>query len=187
MKKKKLLLALALILLMLTNTGCIGVNKNFKFLRNQVFENLDSNFDKTIEFSIGKSAFLFLSNFIDVDDEESENIKNMLKDVSHISIGIYERDNKNEIANSKFPQKLLSRISQNLEVEDWESIVKVNSNDETIGIYVKENDSEEINEMFAVILSDNEMVMLDLNGNLNSLTEQVIEQQGFGTKITNRH
>ena len=187
MKNKRLLITFALILLMLTNTGCIGVNKNFKIIRNQVFNNLNTNFEKTIEFSIGKSAFLFLSKFIDVDDEESENIKNMLEDVSHISIGIYERGNKNKTTSSKISQKLLTKISQNLEVEDWESVVTVNSNDETIGIYVKENDSEEINEMFAVILSDDEMVMLNLNGNLNSLTEKVIEQQGFGTKITNRY
>ncbi len=185
MKNIKLLPLLALVSLLITTTGCIGVNKNFKNLRNQVFDSLNENFDKTIEFSLGKSAFMFASKFIDTDEEEDENIKDMLKDVSNISIGIYEREEKNNFTESS--GEILNEISDNLEINNWDSIVKVNGKDETIGIYIKENDMEEINEMFAVILSNDEMIMLKLNGDLNTLVDRVIEQQGFGIKITDRH
>ncbi len=187
MKNIKLLPLLALVSLLITTTGCIGVNKNFKNLRNQVFDSLNENFDKTIEFSLGKSAFMFASKFIDTDEEEDENIQDMLKDVSNVSIGIYEREEKNNFTTTKSSGRILNKISNNLEVDDWDSIVKVNGKDETIGIYIKENDSEEINEMFAVILSNDEMVMLKLKGNLNTLADKVVEQQGFGIKITDRH
>ena len=187
MKNIKLLPLLALVSLLITTTGCIGVNKNFKNLRNQVFDSLNENFDKTIEFSLGKSAFMFASKFIDTDEEEDENIQDMLKDVSNVSIGIYEREEKNNFTTTKSSGRILNKISDNLEVDDWDSIVKVNGKDETIGIYIKENDSEEINEMFAVILSNDEMVMLKLKGNLNTLADKVVEQQGFGIKITDRH
>ena len=185
MKNIKLLPLLALVSLLITTTGCIGVNKNFKNLRNQVFDSLNENFDKTIEFSLGKSAFMFASKFIDTDEEEDENIKDMLKDVSNISIGIYEREEKNNFTESS--GEILNEISDNLEINNWDSIVKVNGKDETIGIYIKENDMEEINEMFAVILSNDEMIMLKLYGDLNTLVDRVIEQQGFGIKITDRH
>jgi len=188
MNKIKLLPLLALISLLITTTGCIGVNKNFKNLRNHVFNSLDESFDKTIEFSLGKSAFMFASKFVDTDEEDDENVKDMLKDVSRISIGIYEReDNTESLSEAKHSKNILRKISDGLQTDDWESIVKVTGQDETIGIYVKENETEDIKEMFAVILSDNEMVMLKLNGNLNSLADKVIEQQGFGVKITNRH
>ena len=185
MKNIKLLPLLALVSLLITTTGCIGVNKNFKILRNQVFDSLNENFDKTIEFSLGKSAFMFASKFIHTNEEEDENIKDMLKDVSNICIGIYEREEKNNFTESS--GEILNEISDNLEINNWDSIVKVNGKDETIGIYIKENDMEEINEMFAVILSNDEMIMLKLNGDLNTLVDRVIEQQGFGIKITDRH
>ena len=184
MKTKKIYLFFSIILLSVLNTGCIGVNRNFKIIRNSVLENLNTNFEKTIEFSVGKSAFLFAGKFMDIDDDESENIKEMLNDVSHVSIGVYEKENNEENYNNS--KLLLKRITNNLAVEDWESIVKVNGDDETLGIYIKENDTDEINEMFAVILSGNELVMLNFNGNLNSLAEKVIEQQGFGTKIADK-
>ena len=187
MKNIKLLPLLALVSLLITTTGCIGVNKNFKNLRNQVFDSLNENFDKTIEFSLGKSAFMFASKFIDTDEEEDENIQDMLKDVSNVSIGIYEREEKNNFTTTKSSGRILNKISNKLEVDDWDSIVKVNGKNETLGIYIKENDSEEINEMFAVILSNDEMVMLKLKGNLNTLADKVVEQQGFGIKITDRH
>ena len=188
MNRIKLLPLLALISLLITTTGCIGVNKKFKNLRNEVFNSLDENFDKTIEFSLGKSAFMFASKFISSNDDDDENIKDMLRDVSRIGIGVYEReDNVENLSDIKNSKNILRKISNGLQTDAWENIVKVNGKDETIGIYIKEDDSEEINEMFAVILSDNEMVMLKLNGNLNSLADKVIEQQGFGVKITNRH
>ncbi len=187
MKNIKLLPLLALVSLLITTTGCIGVNKNFKNLRNQVFDSLNENFDKTIEFSLGKSAFMFASKFIDTDEEEDENIQDMLKDVSNVSIGIYEREEKNNFTTTKSSGRILNKISNKLEVDDWDSIVKVNGKNETLGIYIKENDSEKINEMFAVILSNDEMVMLKLKGNLNTLADKVVEQQGFGIKITDRH
>ncbi len=183
MKTKTISLLITLVLLSILNTGCIGVNKNFKVLRNQVLKNLNTNFEETIEFSIGRSAFLFVGKFIN-DDEESENIKDMLKDVSRISIGVYETENVNDNYNNW--KSMLKKISNSLSVEDWENIVKVNNKEETLGIYIKENDTDEINEMFAVILSGNELVILSLNGRLNSLAEKVIEQQGFGTNIADK-
>jgi len=188
MKNKKLYMFFILILLAFTTTGCIGVDKSFKNLRSKVMKNVNDKFEKTIEFSLGKSAFLLFGKFMNSDEEENEKIKDMLKEVSHISIGIYEKENsKKNFADTKSLKKLINKISDGLEVDNWTNIVKANRKEETVGIYIKENESEKINEMFAVIISDDEMVMLKLNGNLDSLADKVIKQQGFGTRLTDRN
>ncbi|MEE9432309.1 MAG: DUF4252 domain-containing protein [Melioribacteraceae bacterium] len=181
MKSIKLFPIIALILLGLTSTGCIGVNKEYRNIRTQILDNLNDDFDKTIEFSVGKAGFFFASKFVKLvdDDDDIENIDEMLKHVSNINIGIYDR-----VTNSSEPTRsLLNNISDNMKENEYQSVVKTVDGDEMIGIFIKDNDSEEITEMFAVILSDDDLVMLKLNGNLNSLVETVMENEGFNVKF----
>jgi len=183
MKKIKLFPIIALILLALTSTGCIGVNKEFRNIRTQILDDLNDDFNKTIEFSVGKSGFFFASKFVKLVDEDDdiENIDEILRDVSNVNIGIYDR-----VTNSSKPTRsLLSEVSSSMRENEYQSVVKTIDGDEMVGIFIKDDDSEEITEMFAVILSDENLVMLKLNGNLNSLVETVVENEGFNVKFNN--
>ena len=183
MEKIKLFSIIALILLGLTSTGCIGVNKEFKNIRTQILDNLDDDFDRTIEFSVGKAGFFLASKFVKLadDNEDIENVDEMLKHVSNVNIGIYDRLS----SSSKSVRSLLNEVSSSMEDNNYSSVVKTIDGNEMVGIFIKDDDPEEITEMFAVILSDDELVMLKLNGNLNSLVETVIENEGFNAKFEN--
>jgi len=183
MKKIKLFSIIGLILLGLTSTGCIGVNKEFRNIRTQILDNLDDDFDRTIEFSVGKAGFFLASKFVKLadDNEDIENVDEMLKHVSNVNIGIYDRLS----SSSKSVRSLLNEVSSSMEDNNYSSVVKTIDGNEMVGIFIKDDDPEEITEMFAVILSDDELVMLKLNGNLNSLVETVIENEGFNAKFEN--
>ncbi|MCP5064412.1 MAG: DUF4252 domain-containing protein [Ignavibacteriae bacterium] len=183
MKNTKLFPIIALILLVLTSTGCIGVNKDFRNIRTQILDNLDDDFDRTIEFSVGKAGFFLASKFVKLadDNDDIENVDEMLKHVSNVNIGIYDRLTNS----SKSVRSLLNEVSNSMEDNNYSSVVKTIDNNEMVGIFIKDDDPEEITEMFAVILSDDELVMLKLNGNLNSLVETVIENEGFNAKFEN--
>lgn len=182
MKSIKLFPIIALILLALTNTGCIGVNKEFRNIRTQILDNLNDDFDKSIEFSIGKAGFFLASKFVKFsDDSDAEDIDKMLKHVSNINIGIYDRLTNN----SKSSRSLLNDVTKSMNKNNYQSIVKSIDDDEMVGIFINNDDSEEVTEMFAIILSNENLVMLKLNGNLNSLVETVVENEGFNVNFNN--
>ena len=185
MKNIKVIPIIALTLLGLMNTGCIGVNKEFKNIRTQILDNLDDDFDRTIEFSVGKAGFFLASKFVKLadDNDDIENVEEMLKHVSNVNIGIYDRLSNS----SKSVRSLLNEVSSSMEDNNYSSVVKTIDGNEMVGIFIKDDDPEEITEMFAVILSDDELVMLKLNGNLNSLVETVIENEGFNAKFENEY
>lgn len=55
-KTKIVLLFLGIALLA---SSCIGVNREFKNIRSQIMDNLDDDFDRQIEFSVGPVGFFY--------------------------------------------------------------------------------------------------------------------------------
>ena len=45
----------------LITSGCIGVNREFKNIRSQILDNLEDDFDRQIEFSVGPVGFFIAS------------------------------------------------------------------------------------------------------------------------------
>ena len=90
MNSKKINLFAISFLLIFISTSCIGVNREFKNIRSQILDNLDDDFDRQIEFSVGPVGFFVASQFVKFADTE-ENVDEMLSKVKNIHVGIYDQ------------------------------------------------------------------------------------------------
>ena len=159
-------------------SGCIGVNREFKNIRSQILESLDDDFDRQIEFSVGPVGFFVASQFVKFADTE-ENVDEMLSKVKNIHIGIYDRLS----TFSKPSLSLLQNITESIVDEDWKSLVKSIDGNEMVGVFVKDMDLEEIEEIFVVTLTDEELVLVKLQGKLGAIIEIIVRDHGHNLRI----
>ena len=160
-------------------SGCIGVNREFKNIRSQILENIDDEFDRQIEFSVGPVGFFVASQFVKFADTE-ENVDQMLSKVRNIHVGIYDR-----LSNFSKPSLgLLKSITYSIVDEDWKSLVKSIDGNEMVGVYVKDINPDDIEELFVVTLTDDELVLVKLQGSLGSIIEIIIRDHGHNLRIS---
>lgn len=178
MKNNKKYHIITFILIALLSSSCIGVNQEFKNIRSKVIDSLDDDFDRQFEFSIGPVGFFLASQFVKFADTE-ENVDQMLSKVKKMSIGIYDRHSNN----SKPSLSLLKNISSGLIDENWKSIVKSIDGNEMVGVYVKEDNPDDIEEIFIVTLTNDELIMVKLQGSLGSIIELVIREHGHNIRV----
>jgi len=162
----------------LISTSCIGVNREFKNIRSQILDNLDDDFDRQIEFSVGPVGFFVASQFVRFADTE-ENVDEMLSKVKNVHIGIYDR-----LSNDTRPSlSLLKTLSNSMIDEEWRPIVKTIDRNEMVGVFVKAQNPEDIDEIFVVTLTDDELVLVKLQGSLGSIIEILIRSHGHNLRI----
>lgn len=167
-----------LLIIAIVSTSCIGVNREFKNIRSQILDNLEDKFDRQIEFSVGPVGFFIASQFVKFADTE-ENVDEMLSKVKNIHVGIYDR-----LSNFSKPSlSLLRGITNSIVDEDWKSLVKSIDGSEMFGVYVKDKDPEDIEEIFVVTLTEDELVLLKLQGSLGSILEVIIRDHGDNLRI----
>ncbi|MBK8944468.1 MAG: DUF4252 domain-containing protein [Ignavibacteriae bacterium] len=160
------------------NSGCIGINREFKNIRSQILESLNDDFDREIEFSVGPVGFFIASQFVKFADTE-ENVDEMLSKIRNIQIGVYNR-----LSNFSHPSfKLLTNISKSFDDEKWKPIVKTIQENELTGIFLKENFHEDINELIIISLNDEELVLVKLQGNLGAIMDVIIRDYGHNIKL----
>jgi hypothetical protein len=160
------------------SSGCIGVNREFKNIRSQILDNLDDKFDRKLEFSVGPVGFFLASQFVKFADTE-ENVDEMLSKIKNVHIGIYDR-----LSNYSKPSlSLLKSVTKSFVDESWQPIVKSIQGNEMVGVFVKEENLDNINEMFLVTLTNDELVLLKLEGNLGSIIEIIIRDHGHNFEM----
>ena len=178
MKNNKKYHIIVFILISLLSTSCIGVNQEFKNIRTKIISSLDDDFDRQFEFSIGPVGFFLASQFVKFADTE-ENVDEMLSKVRNIHIGIYDR-----LSNFSKPSlSLLTSITNSIVDENWKSIVKSIDGNEMVGVFVKEENPDDIEEIFVITLTNEELVMVKLQGSLGSIIELVIKEHGHNFKM----
>jgi hypothetical protein len=179
MNYKKIKIVTVLVILTFLSTSCIGVNREFKNIRSQILDNLDDDFDRQIEFSVGPVGFFVASQFVKFADTE-ENVDEILSKVKNIHVGIYDR-----LSNFSTPSlSLLKNITNSIVDENWKSLVKSIDGNEMVGVFVKDLNPDEIEEIFVVTLTENELVLVKLQGKLGSIIEVIIRDHGHNLRIT---
>ncbi len=181
MKKIKTKYILLILTIAIFSSGCIGVNREFKNIRSQILDNLNDNFDRQLEFSVGPVGFFLASQFVKFADTE-EDVDQMLSKIKNVHIGIYDR-----LSNFSKPSlSLLKGITKSFVEENWNPIVKSIDGNEMVGVFIRDNNLEDINEMFVVTLTDDELVLVKLEGSLGSIIEIVIRNHGHEFELADR-
>ncbi len=180
MKPKKLKLVMGFLMIALLFTGCIGVDRSFRDLHDYVLASSDSQFEKEFEFSFGNVTIGMAEialNFADVE----EPIDEILSEVNSVQIGIYNSSSEEKFK-SNFEE--LKFITNKMKNAGWDCIVRSVDRNDMVAIFVRSHD-EELNQLFVIAINNDEIVLVEVLGNLHKVIEIAIREKGLNFAMKN--
>jgi len=174
MKSKKIKFVMGTILVALLFTGCIGVDRGFRSIRDYVLDPANNQFEKEFEFSFGTVSITMAELVMNFSDVE-EPIDEILSEVSNVQVGIYKNNSDVRINPSIEEAKFLTN---KMKKAGWDCIVRSVDRDEMVAVFVKAHD-DELNRIFVISVNDEEVVLAEVLGNLHKVIEIAIREKGL--------
>ena len=185
MKRSQILIIVSSIFSLTIFNGCIGVNEEFRSLRNTIFSNTDNEFEKEIEFSVGPAGLALAGMFVKfADDEEGRNVGEMIGEISRVQIGIYKNHNR---FNDDIDFTFLKEINKKMNKNGWQYIVRAIDHNELAAVYIRDDESENLREAFIIAMNDEDLIFANIYGDLNGLIETAIRQNGIHFETADRN
>lgn len=156
--------------------GCIGVDREFVSLRNDVMSSVGEKFDTSIQFSVGKLGLSFASFVVNTAHDEKY-VSEMIDNISNVKIGVYTRDLSSR--NSNIDYSFMDRIDEQLKKKGYQFMVRSREYSEVTLIYVNNNPDEFLNDLFVINLTDEELVMVDITGKLDRVVQIALEEKNI--------
>ena len=179
MKTKSIILLVVISFFLVTLTGCIGVNRQFSEVKNKIMGELGDDYKTEFQFSVGPALIHVSSLFVDLAADE-EYIDDMLREISSVQVGIY---NRIEGARYKADFSILNSIDKEMSKNGWKYIVRTIESDELTIIYISVDPEELLQKMYVINLSNEELVIVEVNGDLKKIIPYAIEERSFSLKI----
>ena len=165
---------LPILFLTLFLNGCIGINEEFGEIRDVVIKNFGGEYKSEVQFSVGSVGITVSSWFVDAAAEE-DMASDILDDVSSVQVGIYKK-----LRGSTSPGiNTLREIEDKMSQSGWKSIVRSSDNGELTAVYVRKNRSETLDRMFVISMDGDELVLVDVEGDLKEAIATVIREKGM--------
>jgi len=161
--------------LLILFTGCIGVNRQFGEIKDKILRDLENDYKTEFQFSVGSAAITISSWFVDLAVNE-EYIDDMIREISSVQVGVY---NKIEGSDARADFSTLKSIDKEMNSKGWKYIVRSIESDELTAIYISAEPEEILNSMYVIILSDKELVIIEVNGDLKKVLSYAIEARNF--------
>ena len=171
MKNKQIKIIVSLLLLTVLLSGCFGVDRSFRQIRNYILENTHGEFDKDFEFSIGSTGISLASVAVSFADSE-EPIDEILSEISSIQVGIYSNKDSAKIRTDFAGLKHLTNL---MEKAGWEFIVRSVGSDELTAVFVRVYENQ-LNRVFVISVNHEEMVLVEMYGNVEKVIEIAIRE-----------
>ena len=175
MKTKSITIIISVSLLLIFLTGCIGVNKKFSEVKDKIMGELGNDYKTEFQFSVGSETITISSWFIDLTADE-EYIDEMMREISSVQVGVY---NKVEGSDAKANFGTLQSIDEEMHNKEWKYIVRSIDNEELTAIYLSNDPGEILNKMYIINLSDEELVIIEVTGNLKKVISYAIEERNI--------
>jgi len=177
MKRNKALLAFVIVFTAYFFTGCFGVNAKFHRLKHSVLSKIGDNYYRDTEFGVGSFGLSLANTVVSFSNEnDAEEVRAMLKNVSHVQVGIYKRHNRGKINVSK---DFFCHTDNELTSQGWTYVVKDRDSKSLTTVYYKQNEDGQINELLVVSLDGRELVIADLEGDFDKLVAETVSRGNF--------
>lgn len=179
MKNKKFYNLIFIIFPVLFFTGCFGVNGEFKSIRNEILYDAKTDFETDTEFAVGSFGLAVAGSIVKLSDNK-ENVEEILENISHVQVGVYKKSINNNLT-SDF--NFVKKINKKMEKNGWRFIVRSKEDDKVTGIYVNNNYDVEFNRIFVISLNDDELVMVQVEGELEKVIEAALHDKKFAFEM----
>ena len=172
------ILFLPILLLPLFLNGCIEINEEFAEIRNEVIRNFGGDFKSEVQFSIGSAGITVSTWFVDAAAED-DIAAEILDDVSSVQVGVYKKLKRTD----KPDMNTLRDIESKMSTSGWKSIVKSCDKEELAAVYVRKDSGEILDRLFVISLEDDELVLVEVEGDLKEAISTVIREKGMKINI----
>lgn len=176
MKNKFYLFPIFLLPLFLN--GCLGINEEFENVRDVVLLSFGNDYKSEFQFSVGSVGVTVSSWVIDASSDD-EMASKILDDVSSMQVGVYKKLKGTNAANFK----ILNDIEPDMQKSGWKSIIRSSTDNELTAIYVRNDKEDLLNRLFVISLEDDELVLVEVEGDLREAMTNVIREKGMDIDI----
>jgi len=104
----------------------------------------------------------------------------MIREISSVQVGIY---NRIEGAKYKAGFNTLKSIDEEMQSNGWKYIVRTIDSNELTTIYISAEPEELLQKMYVINLNDEELVIVEVNGDLKKVISYAIEERSFNLKM----
>ena len=103
-----------------------------------------------------------------------------MREISSVQVGIY---NRIEGVENKASFGTLNSIDSEMSKNGWKYIVRTVERDELTTIYISSDPEELLDKMYVINLSGEELVIVEVNGDLKKVISYAIEEKSFNLKM----
>jgi len=170
---KRLLILLAGLML----SGCM-VSREISDVRRDIEKEFPgAEFDKEFVISVGPGFFNTVGWLAErVDDYDARRIADYLSEIRRVKVGVYRTEQLPYEGDLELES--LRRFNEN----GWELAVKVRDDDEMVWVLYREW-YDEVRDMFILVLDDENLVIVRVEGYLNRLLEKIVEDETYATRL----
>jgi Domain of unknown function (DUF4252) len=176
MKTKFYLLPIFLLPILLN--GCFGINEEFSSIRDVIIMSFGNDYKSEYQFSVGSVGITVSSWIVDV-SQDDELASDLLDDVSSVQVGVYKK-----LKNTVSPDfQILIDIEPDMLAAGWKSIIRSSKDDKLSAVYVRKNSTEILDRLFIINYDGDELVLVEVEGDLKEAVSTVIREKGMNIKI----
>ena len=173
MTHRYLPIALILLLTTVSLSGCIYSREIAQTRRDLERYYPDAEFDRQIIINLGPRSLHTVGWLAGLaPEEEAQMARDYLYEIDRVKVGVYEVERLPDL--DEFDPPALHRFAR----DGWEVAVKVQEDDEIIWVLYRERYNE-VSDLYAIVLNDEDLVLARVKGHLNTLLEKVMEDQYY--------
>ena len=172
--KNKIVLVVPVLFLLFISTGCIEVNDEFAGMRNKIISHFNNDYKSEVQFSVG-SVGITISSWIVGAAQDEEFVDDMMREVDGVQIGVY----KKLTSEDEKGFAVLNEIEEDMQEDGWKSFIRSYDNGEVTAIYLRTNPDEYLKRLFVISSDDDQLVIVEVEGDLKELISTVIREKSF--------
>lgn len=159
-------------LLLPATSGCIWAPELARLRKDLQRQIPQASFEKEFELSLGPVA-IGMARMITgmVPDDDAHLARDILGDVRHVEIAVYNAHHLPDIRHVQIPERL-ERMQNK---DGWEMAVKVRDNDEVVWLMYRMR-KDTIRDVYVVVLNDEELIMVKATGHLDNLVARALKE-----------
>ncbi len=163
-----------LIAVLFISSGCINVNKNFKQTSNKLINDFGNDYHREVELSAGPFMINVASWVVNF-SQDDEMVDDLMRQVSNVQVGVYTvtKDRGKEKAS------IMEKINNEMEAKGWQYIVRSYDTHNLTAVFVSKNPDMFFRKMFIITHDSEQLVLVEVEGNLDRLIELAIKDKKF--------
>ena len=178
MKSRLTILVLTILLILPVISGCVFTPDLDRIQRIVANEIEPATMKTQVKLNLGPiviSLARFVTKFTDVEDE----VLDYLACIKRVEVNVQEISGLSSLRSIRWPKG----IERKLERDGWETLVKAREEDEIVLVLYKTR-KKTVRSLYVLSLSPEELVLVKVEGRLDTLVTRALENHSFAADLT---